>query len=426
MSEKYDQLKNKIIYEIFPRNYSKSGTFNDIYYDLERIKKLGVDIIWFMPFYPIGEKNRKGKFGSPYSIMKYDEISSEYGNIDQFKKIIKKAKDLDMKIMIDIVFNHTSNDSYLIKNHKNWFNLDTNGEIVRKESDWFDISDLNFKNEDLWNYLINILKFWKETGVEGFRCDVASLIPMSFWKKAKKEVDSQDIMIWLAESMEPEYINNLRKQGFDVVSDTELYEVFDYTYDYDGYEKMDKYFKGEEDIKNIVDYIKIQQVLYPRKYLKMRFLENHDKPRIASLISSKERLKNWLVFYMLLPGSSLIYAGQEIKNSKYPDLFEKTYINWDEGDYEFLNFIKKIIKISKEIKSDSDFFEIEEIKKGVVLFKWTGEKIKYYIIMNLEEKYGYISLKNFNSGYDMISKEKIELDNKFELKKDPLIIKSIQ
>jgi uncharacterized linocin/CFP29 family protein len=90
-----------------------------------------------------------------------------------------------------------------------------------------------------------------------------------------------------------------------------------------------------------------------------------------------------------------------------------------------LNFIKKIIKIYKEIKSESSFFEIEEIKKGVVLFKWAGEKTNYYIIMNLEEKYGYISLKNFNSGYDMINKEKIELDNKFELKKDPLIIKSI-
>jgi glycosidase len=232
-------------------------------------------------------------------------------------------------------------------------------------------------------------------------------------------------MIWLAESMEPEYINKLRRQGFDVVSDTELYEVFDYTYDYDGYEFMDGYFKGEKNLRDVIDYIKVQQVIYPRKSLKMRFLENHDKPRIASLISSKERLKNWLVFYMLLPGSALIYAGQEIKNSKYPDLFEKTYINWDEGDYEFLNFIKKIIKISKEIKSESSFFEIEEIKKGVVLFKWAGEKTNYYIIMNLEEKYGYISLKNFNSGYDMINKEKIELDNKFELKKDPLIIKSI-
>jgi glycosidase len=426
MNVKYNQLKNKIIYEIFPRNYSKSGTFNDIYYDLERIKKLGVDVIWFMPFYPIGEKNRRGKYGSPYSIMKYDEISSEYGNIDQFKKIIKKANDLDMKIMIDIVFNHTSNDSYLIKNHKNWFNLDSNGEIVRKEPDWFDISDLNFKNEDLWKYLINILKFWKEIGVEGFRCDVASLIPMEFWEKAKMELDSEDRMIWLAESMEPEYILKLRKQGFDVISDTELYKVFDYTYDYDGYEKIDKYFRGEENFKNVVDYIKIQQAIYPRKYLKMRFLENHDKPRIASLISSKERLKNWSVFYMLLPGSALIYAGQEIKSSKKPDLFEKTHIDWNEGDYEFLNFIKKIIKISKKIKSECTFFKLEEIKKGVVLFTWKGENTNYYIIINLEEKYGYISLENINAEYDLINEEKIELKNTFKLRKDPLIIKSVR
>jgi glycosidase len=205
-----------------------------------------------------------------------------------------------------------------------------------------------------------------------------------------------------------------------------LYKVFDYTYDYDGYEKIDKYFRGEENFKNVVDYIKIQQAIYPRKYLKMRFLENHDKPRIASLISSKERLKNWSVFYMLLPGSALIYAGQEIKSSKKPDLFEKTHIDWNEGDYEFLNFIKKIIKISKKIKSECTFFKLEEIKKGVVLFTWKGENTNYYIIINLEEKYGYISLENINAEYDLINEEKIELKNTFKLRKDPLIIKSVR
>lgn len=423
MNLKYNQLKNKIIYEIFPRNYSKSGNFNDIYDDLERIKKLGVDIIWFMPFYPIGEKDRKGKYGSPYSIMKYDEISPEYGNIDQFKKIIKKAKNLDMKIMIDIVFNHTSNDSYLIKNHKNWFNLDSNGDIVRKEPDWFDISDLDFKNKELWIYLINILKFWKEIGVDGFRCDVASLIPIEFWEKAKMEVDFEDRMIWLAESMEPEYMSKLRKQGFEVTSDTELYKIFDYTYDYDGYEKIDKYFRGEGNLKNIVDYIKIQQVIYPRNFLKMRFLENHDKLRIASLISSKEMLKNWSTFYMLLPGPILIYAGQEIRENVYPDLFEKTHINWDKGDYEFLNFFKKIITISKEIKQESFYFEIKEIKKGVVEIKWSGNKNDYIIILNLEKRYGSIHLNDFYEGYDMINEERYYLKKTNDLKKEPLIIK---
>jgi glycosidase len=426
MTNKFNELKNKVIYEIFLRNYSKSGTFNDVYCDLERIKKLGVDIIWFMPFYPIGKKNRKGNYGSPYSISKYDEISYEYGGIDQFKKIIKKSKELGMQVMIDIVFNHTSNDSYISKNHKDWFILNDDGDFFRKEPDWFDIADLNFKNSELWDYLINILKFWKDIGVEGFRCDVASLIPLNFWEKARSQVDPEKKLIWLAESMEPEYLRALRKEGYDVVSDTELYRVFDYTYDYDGYEKIHKYFKGEIELSGIVEYIKTQQTIYPRESLKMRFLENHDKPRIASLISSKQRLKNWTTFYMTLPGSSLIYAGQEIKDDKYPDLFEKTSINWDDGDYEFLNFIKKIIVISKEIKAESKYFEINEVKKGIVEIKWTGEKYDYLIILNLEEKYGDIFLNSFYEGYDMIGKEKVQLNKKYKLKKEPLIIKAIK
>ncbi|MGM0640008.1 MAG: alpha-amylase family glycosyl hydrolase [Thermotogota bacterium] len=426
MKKFVNKLDNKIIYEIFPRNYSKSGTFNEIYYDLERIKKLGTDIIWFMPFYPIGEKNRKGTYGSPYSIKKYDIISNEFGNIDQFKKIIRKANDLDLKVMIDIVFNHTSNDSFLSKNHKEWFRLNKKGDFERKEQDWFDIIDLDFEKKDLWDYLIGILKYWRDIGVSGFRCDVASMIPIDFWEKARNEVDPQGEMIWLAESLEPKYIIALRRKGYNILSDSELYKVFDLTYDYDGYQHIDEYFKGEKEIECLIDYIKIQQAIYPCNAMKMRFLENHDKPRIASIIFSKEKLKNWTTFYMLLPGVPLIYAGQEIKTEVYPDLFEKSSINWDNGDYEFLNFIKRIIMISKEIKTEANTFKINQIKNGIIEIIWESNSIKYYIYINLEEKYGDINLSKSYSGFDMIKGENIKIQENLKIGKEPIIIKSIK
>lgn len=422
MKDKYNLLKNKIIYEIFPRNYSKSGTFNDIYNDLDRIKKLGVDIIWFMPFYPIGNINRKGKYGSPYSIKKYKEISKEFGNFDQFQKIIEKSKDLDMKIIIDIVFNHTSLDSE-ISNNKNWFIMNEKGEYKRKEPDWTDIIDLDIKNEELQKYLIDVLLFWKEIGVDGYRCDVASLISIDFWKKAKREVDSDNDLIWLAESLEPNYILNLRNKGYNVLSDNELLEVFDITYDYDGYQYLNEYFHGEKDLTDIIDFLKFQQSIYPQKSIKMRFLENHDKPRIANIISSKNRLKNWTLFYMMLPGIPLIYAGQEIKTNIYPSLFEKSSINWNDGDYEFLNFIKKIIIISKNIKEKGNFLKIKELKKGVVLLEWENKKFKYIFILNLEDKFGEINLDYSYSGEDLINNKNVIIEKTLSITKEPIAIK---
>ncbi len=198
------------------------------------------------------------------------------------------------------------------------------------------------------------------------------------------------------------------------------------TYDYDGYQYIDEYFRGEKEIECLIDYIEIQQAIYPQKSLKMRFLENHDKPRIASIISSKEKLKNWTTFYMLLPGVPLIYAGQEIKTGLYPDLFEKSSINWDSGDYEFLNFIKRIIKISKEIKSEAKTFKIKQIKNGFVKMVWESKDVIYYIFLNLEEKYGDINLSKSYNGFDMINNENIKIQENLKIGKEPIIIKSIK
>ena len=107
-------LRQMVIYQVYNRNHNASGTFNELIEDLDRIKNLGVDILYLLPIHPIGQKDKKGELGCPYSIQNYREVNPEYGTLDDFKRLIEATHEHGMKLMIDVVFNHTSRDSHLL------------------------------------------------------------------------------------------------------------------------------------------------------------------------------------------------------------------------------------------------------------------------------------------------------------------------
>lgn len=409
------ELRKLVIYEIFPRNHTEEGTLKAIIPDLRRIKRLGVDYIWLMPIYPIGKEGRKGTLGSPYSIRDYRSINPELGTFEDFETFVKEAHRLGLKVMIDIVYNHTSNDSILLKEHPEWFYKE-DGKISRKVKDWSDVSDLDYSNKELWSYQIETLKFWAKY-VDGFRCDVAPLVPIEFWKKAKEEVNKVNPnLLWLAETVHPSFVRWLRERGFIAHSDVEMHQVFDITYDYDGRERLKSYLKGESSLSSYIDYLYMQDTLYPENYVKLRFLENHDLPRAAKIFSNEFRLKNWTAFMFMLKGAMLIYAGQEYKLTKQPNLFEKDPIPWEEGDKRFLEFIKKLVKIKKLISCDKQ--RVYLVKEGVAIIE-CEEAVG---IFNLEGKVGEIELDI--KGKDLLSGRTIKSKKgKLELEFEPLIIK---
>jgi glycosidase len=182
-------FNNLVIYEIYVRNHGNHGTFADVEADLERIQSMGVDVVWFMPIHPIGLINKKGSIGCPYSISNYREVNPEYGTKDDFSKLIEKAHALGMKVMIDVVYNHTAHDSDLVYDHPDWFHQDENGRPITTVPEWSDVIDLKHPNPALSEYLIETLQQWAIFGVDGFRCDVASLLPQDFWIAARKAVE---------------------------------------------------------------------------------------------------------------------------------------------------------------------------------------------------------------------------------------------
>jgi len=397
-------LRNKVMYSIFVRNHGINGTFKDVEGDLERIKLLGTDIIWLLPIHPIGTKNKKGELGCPYAIKNYREVNPEYGCLEDFKSLINKIHSLGMECIIDVVYNHTSPDSWLVENHRSFFYKKTNGSLGNKVGDWTDIVDLDYNNKKLWDYQIETLKYWISLGVDGFRCDVASLVPLEFWLSAREQIAKiKENILWLSESVEPSLISTMRENGFVGLSDSEIYQAFDIAYDYDVNTEYLGYFSGQNSLKQYIDRVALQESIYPDNYVKLRFLENHDQLRAKALIPDEETLKIWTGFLYFEKGCTLLNAGQEVQAVTTPSLFDIDKINLNSIKEDFLELLKTLGQIKKKEIIAKGFYEIYTIEdKDVILASYKMRNKKLIGIFNVGKHQGEISINVTDGKYTNI------------------------
>ena len=317
------QLQRQVIYSIYVRNHTPEGTFRAVIPDLDRIKALGTDIIWFMPIHPIGEEGKKGSLGCPYANRDYRSVNPAYGTMEDFLALVDAIHQRDMKCMIDVVYNHTSPDSTLFEKHPEWFYHDADGRPANKIGDWADVIDLDYNNRALWDYQIESLVMWAKI-VDGFRCDVASFVPLEFWREARAAVERvKPGCIWLAETVHQSYGRFARRSGIYSALDYDMFDAFDIEYEYDVREVFDRYLRGEIALSHYLDMLNFQEAIYQANYNKLRFLENHDQPRICSLVEGEAERENYTAFLYFLKGTTLIYAGQEFENEHLPSLFER-------------------------------------------------------------------------------------------------------
>ena len=367
------QLRNQMMYCVFVRNYSREGTFRRVQEDLERIRNLGTDIIWLMPIHPIGEVNRKGSLGSPYAIRDYRQVNPEYGTMDDFRNLVDAIHAKGMRCIIDVVYNHTSPDSWLREHHPEWFYHKPDGSFGNHVGDWTDIIDLDYTNRDLWAYQIETLCMWAEM-VDGFRCDVAPLVPLEFWMEARRRVESvRPGCLWLAESVEPSFIRAIRAMGLPAASDSEIYQAFDMAYDYDIYDRYLAAVKGTGELGAFVSALDAQEGVYPENYVKLRTLENHDRLRAAGLIQDPQALRNWTAFSFLAKGVPLVYNGQECSCRIRPSLFDRDPVLWGEGE-DLSALIRRLSEIHRDPIMTESSFSASVQGDTVIAAHRTGER----------------------------------------------------
>jgi cyclomaltodextrinase len=333
-----DWLRNGVIYEIFPRDFSPAGNLAGVTAKLDDLHNLGVNILWLMPIHPIGQKFRKGEFGSPYSVRDYYAIDPDYGTLQDFRQLVAGAHQRGMKVIMDLVANHTSWDSVMMTN-KAFYKQDAQGHVISPVPDWSDVAGLNYANPALRQYMIAMLKYWiREGGVDGFRCDAAPMVPTDFWEQVRTELAAvkPDIML-LDEGEQPA----LLVKAFDV----------DYSW---------KFLWTVNDVINhgapasaLRRSWEESRAAYPRNALRMRISDDHDETRaIARYGVYGAEAASALMF--TLDGVPLLYNGMEAGDateSADPALFDKATICWHPHQNDrppFRTIYHDLIQLRKE------------------------------------------------------------------------------
>jgi cyclomaltodextrinase len=330
-----DWVRDGVIYEIYPRAFSQQGNFNGITARLDDLKALGVTILWLMPIHPIGQEKKKGTIGSPYAVRDYYGINPDYGTKEDFKKLIAEAHQRGMKVIIDIVANHTSWDSVLMK-HPEFYKRDAKGNITYPY-DWFDIAALDYKSQELRRYMTDMLKYWvRDFDLDGFRCDVAGEVPTDFWENARTELEGiKPDIVMLAEAHKPEL----------------LVKAFDLDYSWPLHHAMTNALQGRGRASEIRDAWEGEVKEWPRNSLHTRFSDNHDERRAIARFGEPAALAASAMMFTL-DGVPLLYNGMEVGDtteSGAPALFEKLPVFWPiaERRPEFPRFYKQIMALRR-------------------------------------------------------------------------------
>jgi glycosidase len=314
------------IYEVNLRQYTQAGSFAAFQQHLPRLKDMGIDILWFMPITPISKAERLGSLGSYYACSSYTDTNPEYGSIADFKALTEAAHALGMKVIIDWVANHTGWDHHWTKTNPEYYKKNAAGEFFDSNG-WKDVIDLDFSNTALRNAMIEAMHFWvEECAIDGFRCDMAHLVPLDFWIAARSSFKQS--LFWLAECEVVDY-----------------HQAFDVSYAWEWMHISEKYFKSNASLHHIRDVLhKYSQ--YPQGARKLFFTTNHDENSWNGTEYEKygNAAKAMAVFTTTWKGMPLIYSGQEMPNHKRLQFFDKDPIEWT-NDYKLHDFYKKLLNL---------------------------------------------------------------------------------
>jgi len=371
--------KDAVIYEVNIRQFSPEGTFKAVEKELPRLKDLGIDILWLMPIFPIGEMNRKADqtvlieeikdpaerkkyLGSYYATKDYLTVNPEYGTLDDFKSLVDKIHALGMHVILDIAINHTSWDNPWIKDHPDYYTriekdstpwnpawMKAHPEYFKKlkklqmtypinptEFDWWDVAELNFDNAELRKEFVKVFTYWMTTfDVDGYRCDHAHGVPTDFWEELRPELDKVKPVFMLAEAELPE----LHRKAFNMSYDWKMHHI------------LNDIAKNKKPAWAIAEHLQWVDTAYPDNSWLMQFTSNHDENSWAG--TEFERMgqgaKAFAVLATTLPDMLLIYNGQESAFNERLKFFVKDTINW--GEYSYSSFYRTLTELKENNKA---------------------------------------------------------------------------
>jgi cyclomaltodextrinase / maltogenic alpha-amylase / neopullulanase len=372
-------LRDAVVYEVFPRAFSKEGNFKGVTAQLDRLQDLGVTVLWLMPIHPMGKLKAKGSLGSPYAVRDYEAIDPAYGTPEEFKQLIAAAHQRKMKVFIDVVANHTAWDSVLIGKHADWYTHDKAGQIVPPNPDWVDVADLDYSSPALRQYMSGMLVRWlRDYGLDGFRCDYASGVPTDFWETLRPELDRvRPGLAFLAEADDPA----LLRTAFDI----------DYAWDF--YHVVAEALAGKAPASQIRTTWEVAAAKYPRGALRLRFSDNHDQLRTTGQSGLPAALAASVLMFTL-DGVPLLYNGMEVGDtteSAAPALFERTPIQWEMAERRpkvesFYRSLAALRRAHPAFTRGAVRWLRNDAEQRVISFERVTEKERLVVVINMSSQ----------------------------------------
>lgn len=377
------------IYEVNLRQYTEKGTFSAFRTHLKRLAEMGIDILWFMPITPISVKNRKGSLGSYYACSSYTEINPAYGTIDDWKDLVAEAHSLGMKVIMDWVANHTGCDHEWTIIYPDFYKKNTAGEFYDAHG-WDDVIDLNYENQEMRLEMISCMERWvRETGIDGFRCDMAMLTPVDFWVQARTALEQVRPLFWLAE--------------LDPLDNPEYMKVFDSAYTWRWMNETAAFYKeGAYHVHQLRQVLDLYTRTLPHSFFPAWFTSNHDENSWNGTEHEKygPMALPLTVFSATWEGLLLIYSGQEIPNQKRLKFFEKDPIDWN-ANIQLHDFYKSLLQLRKS-------YTVPNLSNENINCRHLWNSVDHHVFsyIRLHEQDSVIVVLNF-SGWDL---PEVEID----------------
>lgn len=328
-----DWVRDGVVYELNVRTFSAAGNLEGVTQRLPELRDLGVTVVWLMPIHPIGELKKKGAIGSPYAVRDYYAVNPAFGTKADFKRLVGEAHRLGLRVIMDVVLNHSSWDNALLQ-RPGFYQRDSAGN-VRSPYDWSDVAAFDYSNPAVRSYMIDMLRYWvREFDVDGFRADVAFNVPTGFWEKARRQLTATKAdLFMLAEAQEPEL----------------LVAAFDLDYAWPFYHALAAAITAGASADGIRRVWDDERRVNPRGALHLRFSDNHDEKRALAYFGERGALAAAAIVYTL-DGVPLLYNGMEagdVTESGAPALFERLPVFWEGASRrpEFARFYKFVLPL---------------------------------------------------------------------------------